>query len=255
MTNSDENPALRIAPQRAPRLSDLRAFSRARKEALNLVQWLARIANSFVAAGTREQHLLHFSAANAAFSTHSFDHTIALELRLPSLELQFLENGRRTPHVFDPEEHSPAEVEAWLLVELLHRNLDGSKFTKALPYTIPDLLVGDADKYSPRSCTQGLAELAAWFRVATAALQAAATICGTEAYVVCRPETLTLTCSSERKPGEFGFVPGDEEDPEPYFFVDAPNNPKRSILAAARIANQSEAVALAAEFLVHGDAQ
>jgi hypothetical protein len=133
-------------------------LAKARSEAINLVQWLARIANSYVTAGTPEQRtMLAFCAAEPALVTRPFDDDLALELRLASLEMQFREHGKPMPHILDPEEHSPAEVEAWLLVELLHRGVDHTKVSKALPYTIPGLMTGDSEDYSPRSCQQGLA--------------------------------------------------------------------------------------------------
>ena len=104
-------------------------LAQARTETINLVQWLARIANSYASdtvPGARTD--LEFRATDGAFVTKQFGDGIALELRLPSLELQFLAHGAPVPHVFDPEEHSPAEVEAWILVELLHRGVDREDF-------------------------------------------------------------------------------------------------------------------------------
>jgi hypothetical protein len=151
--------------------SDREVLVRARTEAINLVQWLARIANSFSAGATPEERiLLEFRSTDAAFVTKPFDRDMAVEMRLPSLEMQFLEGGRPVPHIFDPEEHSPAEVEAWLLVELLHRGLDRTKFSKNLPYSVPGLMTGDAEDHSPQACRQGLTQLAAWFRNAAAVL-------------------------------------------------------------------------------------
>jgi hypothetical protein len=86
-------------------------LARARSEALNVVQWLARVAQSYVASGRPEQRTdLEFRAENAAFVTKPFADGIALEMHLPDLHLQFLENGKRMPHVFDPQERSPAEA-------------------------------------------------------------------------------------------------------------------------------------------------
>ena len=160
---------------RSVEASDPQALEKARVETINIVQWLARIANSYVTARAPDDRvLLAFRAADAAFVTKTFDDGLSLEMRLPSLEMQFLENGRAAPHILDPEEHSPAEVEAWLLVELLHRGVDRSKFTKQLPYSIPNLMTGDAEDYSPQSCRKGLTELMAWFQNAAAILEAAA---------------------------------------------------------------------------------
>jgi hypothetical protein len=171
MTSSAETQAMWAA--HAPRwqvieAGDREVLVRARNEAINLVQWLARIANSFSAGATPEERiLLEFRSTDAAFVTKPFDRDMAVEMRLPSLEMQFLEGGRPVPHIFDPEEHSPAEVEAWLLVELLHRGLDRTKFSKNLPYSVPGLMTGDAEDHSPQACRQGLTQLAAWFRNAS----------------------------------------------------------------------------------------
>ena len=174
------------------RTGDPRALAKARSEAINLVQWLSRIANSYVTAGTPEQRtMLAFCAAEPALVTRAFDDDLALELRLASLEMQFREHGKPMPHILDPEEHSPAEVEAWLLVELLHRGVDHMKFSKALPYTIPGLMTGDSEDYSPRSCRQGLAQLAAWFQNAADVLDAAMRAAGVDhVRIACLPQTL-----------------------------------------------------------------
>src|SRR5260370_39606157 len=93
-------------------------------------------------------------------------------MRLPDLHLQFLHNGKAMPHVFNPQERSPAEAEAWILVELLHRGIDREKFSKKLPYTIPGLLTGDAEAYAPQDCRKGLIQLTDWFGKAPAVLEA-----------------------------------------------------------------------------------
>jgi hypothetical protein len=237
--------------------SDRESFGRALIEARNLVQWLARIANSYVAGNTAEDRVvLEFRAADAAYVTQPFDQDIGLEMRLPSLEMQFLEDGRPAPHVFDPEGHSPAEVEAWLLVELLHRGLDRARFSKALPYSIPDLMSGDADDHAPSACQQGLAQLAGWLRNAAGVL-AAADETG-KAHVVCLPQGLELTCVSPREPKRgselalvpgFGFSPGDERNPEPFFYRDATVGRGRTVLTASELARESNPAATAIKFI------
>jgi hypothetical protein len=222
---------------------------RARTEAINLVQWLARIANSFAAGATPEERiLLEFRAADAAFVTKPFDHDVAVEMRLPSLEMQFLEGGRPVPHIFDPEEHSPAEVEAWLLVELLHRGLDRARFSKNLPYSIHDLMTGDAEDHSPQACRQGLTQLAAWFRNAAAVL-AAADGSG-KARVVCLPRTLDLVClSGGGCEAACGFSPGDAQQPEPFYYVGAANSRQRPILTMSELAAESDPATAAMRFI------
>ena len=91
-----------------------------------------------------------------------------------TLQMWFLANGRRVPHSFDPEGRSPAEAEAWVLVELLHRGIEPTRFTKTLPYDLPDLMSGDAQQYSPQSYAAELFELAAWYHNAAANFGAAA---------------------------------------------------------------------------------
>lgn len=184
MTSSIDSTARSAWP--APwRHGDRDNFFKARELTLNLVQWPARIANSYVAKNSAEDRLALDFHRDGSMVTRSFDHEIALGLRLPALELQFQECGTRVPHILDPEEHSPAEVEAWILVELLHRGVDRDKFSKSLPYTIPNLLSGDAEDYSPAACGDGLALLTAWY------CSAASTI-SSHGRVVCLPQTLTL---------------------------------------------------------------
>jgi hypothetical protein len=247
-----EAPAARWQAIEAP---DRESLVRALMEARNLVQWLARIANSFVAGSTAEDRiLLEFRAADAAYVTQPFAHDIALEMRLPSLEMQFIEGGRPVPHVFDPEEHSPAEVEAWLLVELLHRGLDRAKFSKTLPYGVPDLMSGDAHDHAPSACRQGLAYLAAWFRNAAAVLAAADDTGRTR--VVCLPQALELTCVSGREykcspEPAFGFSPGDARIPAPFFYLGATDG-RRRILTASELGRESDPAATAIQFIRSG---
>jgi len=235
---------------------DLSELAQARVEAINLVQWLARIANSYVtesAPGHRTS--LEFHPAEAAIITKQFDNGIALEMRLPTLKLQFLDNGKPVPHVFDPEEHSPAEAEAWILVELLHRGVDREKFSKELPYTIPGLMSGDAEDYSPQLCRQGLIQLRALFQDAAAVLSAAARATnGDKVRIVCLPQTLNLTSRPDHpgaKVGDFGFSPGDVENPEPYFYVNdgmkigSAGSTKRSVLKASTLIAESDPMAAA----------
>ncbi len=224
MTNSLDEPGNSPATQWQTRgMGDLSELAQARVEAINLVQWLARIANSYVAEGTWERRTdLEFRPAEAAIVTKQFDKAISLEMRLPTLELQFLDHGKRVPHVFDPHEHSPAEVEAWILVELLHRGVDRENFSKELPYSIPGLMSGDAEDYSPQLCSRGLIKLTALLQDATAVLRAIARSTGTKHFrVACLPQTLNLagTLDTDTAAGHFGFSPGDTDHPEPYFYL------------------------------------
>ena len=89
------------------------SFVKARELTLNIVQWLARIANSYVADRSTKDRLTLDFRTDGSFVTKTFEHGLALELRLPSLEMQFQERGKLVPHILDPEERSPAEVLAF----------------------------------------------------------------------------------------------------------------------------------------------
>src|SRR4029078_3651398 len=110
------------------------SFLKARELTLNIAHGLARSANRCVAdRSTKDRVILDFRN-DGSFVTKTFEHGLALELRLPSLQKQFQKRGKLVPPILVPEERSQAEVEAWILVELLHRGLDRDKFSKSLPY-------------------------------------------------------------------------------------------------------------------------
>jgi hypothetical protein len=237
---------------------DLTELARARSEAINLVQWLARLAHSYLTSGVPERRTdLAFRAADAALVTRQFADGVALEMRLPDLHLQFLHNGKAVPHVFNPQERSPAEAEAWILVELLHRGIDREKFSKKLPYTIPGLLTGDAEDYAPQDCRKGLIQLTDWFGKAAVVLEAAARARSRDkAEVICLPQTLDLVLAplSGASSIPLGFSPGDIENPEPYFYTGGAANPAsptppRAIVSASNLLAQGDAVRAAATLL------
>jgi hypothetical protein len=217
-------------------------FVKAREQTLNLVQWLARVANSYVAGGLPQDRVALDLRPDGALVTKTFGRDIALEMRLPGLEMQFQERGKPMPHILDPEERSPAEVEAWILVELLHRGLDRDKFSKTLPYTIKNLMSGDAEDYSPQACAAGLAQLTAWFR-------AAASVLSNDGRVVCLPQTLILVPAPEHGIPAAGFSPGDGQHDEPYFFVGTGNGGKRRLLTASELSSEKYPAAAAAQFI------
>lgn len=225
---------------------DEKQFALARTETLNLAQWLARIANSYVISKLPDRRvILEFRAANPAFVTQIFEGDVALELRLANLEMQFSENGRLVPHIFDPEEHSPAKVEAWLLVELLHRGIERSRFSKKLPYTIPDLMSGDADDHSPQACQEGLARLEVWYRNASSVLASVSH----ESKTLVFPQTLVLAYPTNGNPEtKCGFSIGDE-NAEPHFFVKKADGKKLERLSASQLAKENHPGLAAAQFV------
>jgi hypothetical protein len=239
MTSSVELAARQAFPAWPASQPDRDMFAKARNQTLNLVQWLARIANSYVA-GERPEDRVLLSFSRGIIVTKPFDREFALELRLPSLEMQFRERGKAVPHILNPEEHSPAETEAWILVELLHRGIERDKFSKSLPYVIDNLMSGDAEDYSPEACAGGLELLNAWFC-------AAASVLSPDGRVACRPESLTLMATIGGPEDTAGFSPGDVRHDEPYFFSGSGSNLRR--LTASQMAREKNPVAVVAEFI------
>jgi hypothetical protein len=260
MTNSVEArsaPVIDLKRWSAARAGASGALADARVLTINILQWLARIANSYASGATPDDRVtLEFHPSDSAFVTKSFDKGWTLEMRLPTLTMQFRENDRPMPHVFDPEEHSPAEAEAWLLVELLHRGIERDRFSKKLPYELPGLMAGDAEDYSPQSCQQGLQQLADWFLIAATALEAAARAAGADkAKLVCDPRTLGLSCAATSERADFGFSPGDAEHAEPYFYKNSHNangsaaKTRRRVLTASELQTAADPAAAAVSFL------
>jgi hypothetical protein len=130
----------------------------------------------------------------------------------------------------------------------LHRGIDREKFSKKLPYSIPDLLTGDAEDYAPQACRSGLTQLAGWFDNAASVLKEAMRSRGTDRpVIICLPRTLDLAVAppAGAKLPPLGFSIGDVERPEPYFYAagraNSPNMERRivsgrKLLAATDIA-------------------
>jgi hypothetical protein len=244
MTSSAELAARQAFPVWPASQSDRDIFAKARNQTLNLAQWLARIANSYVA-GDRPEDRVLLGFSRGIFVTKPFDREFALELRLPTLEMQFQERGKPAPHILNPEEHSPAEAEAWILIELLHRGIERDKFSKSLPYAIDNLMSGDAEDYTPEACADGLELLNAW-------LCAAASILSPDGRVACQPESITLIAATGGQGDMAGFSPGDPQHNEPYFFTGTGSSRRR--LTASQLAKEKNPVAVAAEFIGRGAA-
>ena len=254
MTNSPDRDVLTASQAASNRSgSEFVELERAHKEALNVVQWLARVACSYVTSGDAERRFdLDYRATEAAVATKSFAEGVALEMRFPDLHLQFLHDGKPAPHVFDPQERSPAEAEAWILVELLHRGIDREKFSKKLPYSIPDLLTGDAEDYAPQACRSGLTQFAGWFDKAASLLKEALRSRGADSpVIICLPRTLDLAVAppAGAKLPLLGFSIGDEEHPEPYFYAagsaNSPNMERKIVSGRELLAANDSAEAVA----------
>ena len=227
---------------------DTRRLGEARRQAHNAVQWLARMAHSYMRPKPENGHLLlQWDAQRQALVTREFLPSFALELRLPNLALQFKEDGRPAPHVIEIDDRTPAEVEAWVLVELLHRGIDRDRFAKDLPYEIPHLMTGDAIPYVTEGLTGELGQLADWFANAASLLEQIgdaypAPAPRASAGVWCWPEpfhlaTLVQPHRTRRSPGHVlraGWSPGDSAHDEPHFYVTS-HAPRARPSAASRM--------------------
>ena len=211
---------------------DPRRLGEARRQAHNAAQWLVRLAHSYMVPQPHARHtLLRWDPQRQALVTQEFLPRLTVELRIPELALQFKEDDRAVPHVIEIDDRTPAEVEAWVLVELLHRGVDRDRFSKSLPYEMPDLMTGDAVRYVAEPLAAELDELAAWFANAAAVLAAiesnrrradAATPAPW-----CRPEVFDLAILLPLRPQDTssgamlraGFSAGDGGSDQPYFYV------------------------------------
>lgn len=158
-------------PPENPTESLLDAFSQSH----NAVQWLARMERSFRSENSEADVALQWDNERKAFVTDEFSNGLKMELRLPALTLQFLENGKPVKHELHMEGRSPAQVEAWVMVELLHLGLDRYRFSKDLPYDIPHAMVGDSVEYSPNFREGELKRILEWFSAAAELMQKLAT--------------------------------------------------------------------------------
>jgi hypothetical protein len=212
---------------------DPRRLSEARRQAHNAAQWLVRLTHSYMPPQPDGLHaLLRWDPQRQALVTQEFLLQLTVELRIPELALQFKENGRAVPHVIKIDDRTPAEVEAWVLVELLHRGVDRDRFSKSLPYEMADLMTGDVVRYVAEPLAAELDELAAWFANAASVLAAveqeqpgAATRRPQPLW--CRPEVFHLTALLPMHPHDgsngpmlrAGFSAGDGRSERPYFYV------------------------------------
>lgn len=246
---------------------DPKSFAEARTQAQNAVHWLARLAHSYREAEPGMGHLaLSFDAGRQAIVTQPLAGGVTVELRLPALELQFREADRPVPHVLDVEGRSPAEVEAWVLVELLHRGIDRDRFSTSLPYEPVNLMTGDNVEYSPEACAHELAQLARWFRNAGAVLGrlgAPRLSSSGPGPLMCWPEPFHVGIVVATEPGSalgdtalrVALSAGDARHAEPYFFVAKQQNGvvetphPGAVLTASRIAAEDMSCEQVAEVL------
>lgn len=200
-------------------------LAEARMQLHSAVQWLARIERSYGQAPAANNPVLQWHN-EGRISTQELESSLGLELRLPDLIMQFTENGAPSRHEIDLEERSPAHVEAWMLIELLHRGVDRGKFSKDLPHDVSSLMSGDGVEFSPDDHEQELREIAALFRNAALVLSnARGDRDGATRPIRFSPQDMSIEVPAGSANGSgtsgtaFGFAPGDADTPEPFFYI------------------------------------
>lgn len=238
-----------VDPPASPRVAE------ARRQAHNAVHWMARLAHSYIEPEPDDRHAdLLWNDDHGSIRTKTFQSDIAVELRVADLDMQFCENGQPAPHVLSFEERTPAHVEAWVLVELLHRGVDRDRFSKELPYPGRDLMLGDHEDHEVEAYRDELASLNGWLRNAaavSAALRHELGIDPAAAPVTCWPETFQLGIEIPLPQGfgaralRTGLSTGDALRPEPFFFTGTIEQTRKgdfeadSILSVQRIPEEN----------------
>lgn len=226
----------------------------------NAIQWLARMVRSFRNIDGSNEIVLNWQEKRNAFVTDEFADKLQMELRLPELTLQFIEDGKPVKHELHMEGRSPAQVEAWVLVELLHRGVDRQKFSKDLPYNIPNQMSGDGVEYSPEFREGELKRIVGWFADATSLLKSLdkqpASKRNAKPSLILRSKDLALvvdiplTGQGGKKPDgrsiRVGFCPLRRETVDPHYFVtrQEPTNKSAEVVEIIKVPS-SNPVAIA----------
>ena len=215
-----------------PKIFATKQFRDACVEAHNALFWTARGANSFLGALPQNQHLsLLWNGNSQDFRTRYFENQFQIGVNIRELEIYFCEGGVKVPHSFYFDDRTPAFAEAWYLVELLHRDLDQSKFSTSLPFHSPLMLMGDTQDHNAsfyelelralNDCLMGSMKLLQQMPTLLAPI---ASILHQPVKIVLEPETFTLeyTVFFSEKTGQkiiVGFSIGDLLRPEPFYFI------------------------------------
>ena len=215
-----------------PKIFATKQFRDACVEAHNALFWTARGANSFLGALPQNQHLsLLWNGNSQDFRTRYFENQFQIGVNIRELEIYFCEGGVKVPHSFYFDDRTPAFAEAWYLVELLHRDLDQSKFSTSLPFHSPLMLMGDTQDHNASFYELELRALNDCLMVGIKLLQQMPTLLAPIASIlhqpvkiVLEPETFTLeyTVFFSEKTGQkiiVGFSIGDLLRPEPFYFI------------------------------------
>lgn len=242
MTSSkDHTPLSSWPPAGAPLDAVQDAFSQAH----SAVQWLARMVNSFSVPASDGSHLhMRWRADVPAIVSPEIAENTCVEMRLPEMVLQFVENGDRTKHEVELDDKSPAQIEAWTLIELLHRGIDRDAYSKHLPYDVTHLLGGDAHDYQTFGREQAFADITDWLRHGAQIVEqigqtAASDGLGATSELRFAPETFSLFVRihpDNDRPAvgsfvEVGFCAGNTPDHLAHFYAATPNSTERKTVS------------------------
>ena len=216
-------------------------FCDARDEAHNALFWMARATNSFLEPMTQNGHLsLFWHAGSGNFRTKIFDQDLQIGLNIEDLELYFCEHEMKVPHSFFLDDHTPAFVEAWYLVELLHREVDQSKFSTKLPFESPVMLMGDTQEHMAslykeelRALNQCLVKSFCLFEELSKFFVKNKKFLDFETKISLEPESFSLelklvSLAEKNETIIIGFCFGDYLRPVPFFFVNNQANLPRA---------------------------
>jgi len=195
----------------------------ARLQAHHATQWLARAARAHIMAWPDDGHTnLGWDDAFGGLVTHAQPDGAMLALRIADLTLVLLSAAGGKPiDTLALAGRRDAEARDWLGRLAQARGLDAKKLDAALPYELP---ARPGDVYTVDA--EALAELAAWFANANAALGPIREKIVARGLVAppvrCWPHHFDLDTLVTVAPGRtsgIGFAPGDDYYDEPYFYV------------------------------------
>lgn len=195
----------------------------ASRQATSAAQWLARFAHSWLPHEPGNRHLLlQLDGKRGVLVTAPVVAGLSLELTFSDLSLQLLENGTPSPHRMDVQDRTPAHIEAWLLVELLHRAIERERFSKALPWSTAKLMNGDSEEFTPELLKEELAAIGRAFGLGQQVLGALAN--ADPAEIPCSADNLHLSVALDAKNPAgsavvAGLSPGDAATPQPFLYV------------------------------------
>ena len=129
------------------------------------------------------------------------------------------------------DDRTPAFVEAWYLVEFLHRGIDQEKFSTALPFESPNMLMGDTEDHNASLFKTELSAMSECLRYAINILKIVAEqlskgkdFADDRGQITLEPQSFTLITKANLSTADgkrvlVGFSVGDHLRPAPFFFI------------------------------------